>query len=215
MKNRPGLIASAGLIGLTLSFAGCARLFGWDIHAPGLLSESFITQVSYCHERVALYLPPSVMKFQSKDRGGLSADPQTFHVGEAFAPMMIEALQDTFEEFIYLETEPTPEILKRYGISRLVVVKIKDFRNRVTMKGQTLVLETATLVLDPDLNVLVRYKSRGVSDAKAVFKKKGGPEVNLNAAIERNILAVIQYLQDGLFRRRLAARTTRTARLAR
>ena len=198
MKSRFWLIVFAGLTGVSLALTGCARLFGWDIHAPGLLSESFITQVSYRHERVALYLPPSVMRFQSKDRGGLTADPQTFHVGEAFAPMMVESLQATFENFIFLEAEPTPEILKRYGIAYLVVVKIKDFRNNVTMKGQTLLLRTETLVLDPDLNVLVRYESRGSSAAKSVFKKKGGPEVNLNAAIERNILAIIQYLQDWL-----------------
>lgn len=198
MKSRSWLIAYAGLTVLVLALTGCARLFGWDIHAPGLLSESFITQVSYRRERVALYLPPSVMRFQSKDRGGLTADPQTFHVGEAFAPMMVEALQSTFENFIFLETEPTPEILKRYGIGYLVVVKIRDFRNNVTMKGQALLLTTETLVLDPDLNILVRYESRGASDAKSVFKKKGGPEVNLNAAVERNILAIVQFLQDWL-----------------
>ena len=75
MKSRFWLIVFAGLTGVSLALTGCARLFGWDIHAPGLLSESFSTQVSYRHERAALYLPPSVMRFQSKDKRRPSAHP--------------------------------------------------------------------------------------------------------------------------------------------
>lgn len=188
----------AACLALILVFAGCARIFGWDIHAPGLLSESFATQTSPRRERVALYLTPQLRQYKSSDRGGRFADPQTYHVGEAFAPMLLEALQEEFEELVVLETEPTPEILKRYGISYLLFVRIKDFGNHVTLRGQALALTTETFVLDRELNVLSRYESRGISDARAVFKKKGGPEVNLNAAIERNLLAMIQYLEDFL-----------------
>lgn len=193
MKSR-----SAGAISLMLIFGltGCARLFGWDIHAPGLLSESFPVQPSPRKERAAFFFTPEILKYQSTDRGGRLADPQTYHVGEAFAPMLLEALQGEFEELILLEVEPTPDILKRYGIDYLFFVKIKDFRNQVTLRGQALALVTEIFVLDQELNVLTRYESRGVADARAVFKKKGGPEVNLNAAIERNLLAMIQYFRD-------------------
>lgn len=184
------------MIALILGLAGCARLFGWDIHAPGLLSESFAAQISPRTERVALFLSPGTMRYQSTDRGGTWADPQIYHVGEAFAPMLLEALQGAFEEFIFLETEPTPDILKRYGVSHLLLVRLKEFRNQVTMRGQMLSLVTETVVLDSDMKTMIQYESRGVSEARAVFKKKGGPEVNLNGAIERNILAMIQHLQD-------------------
>ncbi len=184
------------LLSSVLFFAGCVRLFGWDIHSPGILSESFAKQISPIHERVALYLPPDILKFESTDRGSQFADPQTFHVGEAFGPMLLEGFQDGFQEFIFMEKEPTPEILKRYSISYLVLIRIKEFKNHVTMKGQALSLMTETLLLDSDMKVLARYESRGTSDAQSVFRKKGGPQVNLNAAIERNVLAILQYLQD-------------------
>ncbi len=195
MKSRP-----AGVIGLMLilGFTGCARLFGWDIHAPGLLSEGFVTQIAPRRERVALFLSPEILQYQSTDRGGAFADPQIYHVGEAFSPMLLEALQGAFEEFIFLEVEPTPDILKRYGISHLLLVRIKDFRNQVTMRGQALSLVTETAVLDSNMNKVIQFESSGISDARAIFKKKGGPEVNLNAAIERNLLAMLQYLQDWL-----------------
>lgn len=175
---------------------GCARLFGWDIHAPGILSDSFSQQVKPIPQRMALYFPPTLMKHQSRDRGGSLADPQIYHVGEALAPMLLEGFQSAFEEFIFLEVEPTSEILRRYAIPYLVMVKMKDFSNQVTLKGQALTLVTETLVLDADMKPLTRFESHGTSDAKAVFRKKGGPEVNLNAAVERNVLAIVQYLQD-------------------
>ncbi len=185
-------------MGLILLLTGCARLFGWDIHAPGLLSEGFVTQIALRQERVALFLSPEILQYQSTDRGGTFADPQIYHVGEAFSPMLLEALQGAFEEFILLEVEPTPDILKRYGISHLLLVRINDFRNQVTMRGQALSLVTETAVLDSNMNKVIQFESRGISDSRAIFKKKGGPEVNLNAVIERNLLAMIQYLQDWL-----------------
>ena len=179
------------------------RLFGWDIHAPGLLSENFSRDITPLPERVALYFSPDLLTFESSDRGSRSADPQTFHVGEALAPMLVEGLQNVFEQFVFLETEPTSEILKRYAISYLVLVRIKNFRNRVTMKGQTLALTTEVSLRDPDLKEVGRFEARGESQAEQVFKKKGGPEVNLNAALERNVLATIQSLEDSIRNRSL------------
>lgn len=176
--------------------AGCARLFGWDIHAPGVLSQNFYQTLRPVPERIALYLEPGLLDYESKDRGSRTADPQTYHLGEAFVPMLLEAFQAGFEEFIFLETEPTPPVLKRYGIPRVAVVRIKDFKNRVSWRGQALALVTETVVRDPELHLLQRFQSRGVSDAKKVFARKGGPEVNLNAAIENNVLAIIRNLQD-------------------
>ncbi len=186
------------LFGLVVVLTGCARIFGWDIHAPGILSTNFTEQVQAAPQRVALYLPPEVLAYQSKERGGRWADPQTYHLGEAFGPMILEAFQEGFEEFIFLEAEPTPQVLKRYGIPHLVVVRIKDFNNRVTLKGQAVQIVTEAAVLDSDLNLLGRFESKGSSDAQKVFAKKGGPEVNLNAAIENNVLAIVQYLQDSI-----------------
>src|SRR3989338_798234 len=191
MNWRSGL-----LIILVLCQSGCVTLFGWDIHAPAVLSQLFYDKVIPGKERVALYLPPDLIAYQSKNRGGRFADPQTYHVGEAFVPMVIEGLQYAFQEFILMETEPTPDILKRYGISYLMVMRIKDFGNRVTFKGQAVELETVVLIYDSELHFVKGIKARGSSDAQKVFAKKGGPEVNLNAAIENNVIATIQLLQD-------------------
>ncbi len=184
------------LMGLVFFSAGCTTLFGWDIHAPGLLSQYGVQNISPAKERLALYLSPEVLSYESKNKGGKMADPQTYHVGEAYGPMLVEAFQQGFEEFILMETEPTPAILKQYGIPHVAVVRIKDFGNRVTLKGQAVSLVTETILLDQDLNPLARFESTGTSDAKKVFAKKGGPEVNLNAAIEHNVLAIVQVLQD-------------------
>lgn len=110
--------------------------------------------------------------------------------------MLVEGFQTAFEEFIFLETEPTSALLTQYGISRLAVVRIKDFKNRVTWRGQAVTLVTETAVFDPDLTLLTRFESRGTSDSKKVFAKKGGPELNLNAALENNVLATVQSLQE-------------------
>ena len=187
--------AGLALTGMVL-FLGCARLFGWDIHAPGILSENFTQLVRAVDERVALYLPPELLRYESKDKGSWSADPQTYHVGEAFGPMLVEGFQNGFSEFIFLETRPTPEILARYGIHRLAVVRLKDFGNRVTWKGQSLTLATETAVFDSGMKEIDRFESRGTSASEKIFSKKGGPEVNLNAALENNVRAVVQHLQD-------------------
>lgn len=175
---------------------GCARLFGWEIHAPGRLSNNFTAAVKPVPERIALYLPPEVLHYESKNKGGRLADPQTYYVGEALGPMLVEGFQAGFQEFIFLEVEPTREILHRYAVPRTAVVRIKDFGNRVTLKGQALTLVTETVILDPDLKRLTRFESRGVSDARKVFSKKGGPELNLNAAIEQNVFATISQIRE-------------------
>ncbi len=183
---------------ILLVFTGCARLFGWDIHAPGLLSNSFIQQVQTSPQRVALFVPPSFYSYTSTDKGSRWSDPQTYHVGEAMAPMILEAFQASFEEFVFMETIPREDILKRYMIPYLAVVQIKQFNNTMDMKGQKLSVITDILVFDQDLNPVTRFESVGVSDSKKVFAKKGGPEVNLNAAIEKNIFGMVTTLQDFL-----------------
>ncbi len=179
--------------------AGCASLFGWDIHAPGVLSNNFFMQVQPVNERVALWLDPRLPAYVSTDRGGKTADPQTYHVGEAFAPMLIEAFQNGFEEFIYMEAEPSVEVLKQYGIRWLVSIRIKDFKNKVTWKGQTLQLETESVVLNPDLKEAARFETAGTSEAEKVFGKKGGPQVHLNSTLENTASSIILHLQ-GLMR---------------
>ena len=174
---------------------GCVRLFGWDIHAPGILSRRFAETVQPVPERIALYLAPELLNYQSQDRGSRTADPQTYHIGEALGPVLVEAFQEGFHEFIFLETEPTRAILARYAIPRVAVVRVKRFKNRVTWRGQKVTLVTETRVFDSELKPLSRFESVGTSEAKKVFAKKGGPEVNLNAAIESNVLAILQNLQ--------------------
>lgn len=191
-----------GLAPLALIFlAGCAALFGWDIHAPGLLSIHAYPRITPMPNRVALCLDPLLIRYQSKLRGSWSADPQTYHVGEALAPILIEAFQQAFEEFVMLEVEPTAEILKNYGIEYAAVVRIKDFGNRVSWKGQALSLSTETVVLNQNLEPVFHFESEGSSDAEGVFAKKGGPEVNLNAALENNAVSLVQYFQDWIRRR--------------
>lgn len=178
--------------------AGCAGIFGWDIHAPGILSEEFFEEIDPVNERVALYLDPALLDYRSQDRGGKTADPQTYHVGEALAPMLVEAFQNSFEEFIFLETEPSSAVLRQYAIPYVAVVRLKGFKNRVTWRGQAITLITETAVLDQDLNLVDQFESAGTSDAQKVFAKRGGPQVNLNAAIENNVKSVVQYLQDAM-----------------
>lgn len=180
------------------ALSGCATLFGWNIHAPGLMSGSFENQIRPLPQRIALYLDPSIYSYESKDRGGALADPQTFYIGEAYAPMAVEGFQQAFEEFIFMEAEPTKDILTRYGIPYLAVIRPKGFKNRVTMKGQAVQFFTETVILGPDLNEIDRFESRGMSDVEKIFAKKGGPEVNLNAALENNVTAIVQYIQDSV-----------------
>lgn len=176
--------------------SGCAALFGWKIHAPGILSQNYYGQVSQDGGRIALYLPDDVLAYQSTDRGGKLADPQTYFVGEAFVPMILEAFQQGFREFIFFETEPDAQMMQAYDIPLLAVVRIRDLKNKVTLKGQAVQLETETRLYNSFLQPVAAFESIGSSDAKKVFAKKGGPEVNLNAAIENNLIAMIQYLQD-------------------
>ena len=183
-----------------LLLAGCAALFGWDIHAPGILSENFIHTIHPMGQRVALYVDPKFSQYISKDRGSALSDPQTYHVGEAFLPMLIEGFQQGFEEFIMLEVQPTQDILKQYAIPHTVAVTLKGFDN---IKGkplnrQVITIETEAVIYDSNLNTLAKFNSEGSSDARKVFGKKGGPQVNLNAAAENNILAIVQFVQDWL-----------------
>ena len=184
------------LLTLILLEGGCAQLYGWEIHAPGVLSESFAQKVAPINERVALYLPKQLLDYQSRDRGGTFSDPQTYHIGEALGPMLAEAFQQGFSEFIFLEVDPTLALLKRYGISRLAIVGVKGFKNRVTLKGQSVSLVTQTALFDSDFKLIERFQSSGTSQAWKVFAKRGGLEVNLNAALENNALAVVQHIQD-------------------
>jgi hypothetical protein len=185
-----------GRLVFALMLAGCATIFGWDIHAPGVLSNNFFQKVSPVRERIALWMDPALMAVVSKNRGGKTADPQTYHIGEAFAPMLIEAFQSGFEEFVLMEAAPSPEIMKQYGIRWLVNVRIREFENDVTWKGQTLRLKIESVVLDPDLKEAARFESAGSSEAEKVFSKKGGPEVHLNVTLENTAEALILHLQD-------------------
>lgn len=192
------LLGFKALAAFLLLTAGCAALFGWDIHAPGLMSQNYFMNVREHPARIALYLQPSAKNFISKERGGRFADPQTFHVGEAFAPMALEAFQHGFGEFIYLEAEPSAAILKQYGIPYLAVVSVEDLNNKVTMKGQAVEIVSKMEIYNQDLELIEIFEASGVSDAQKVFAKKGGPEVNLNAAVERNITALVQHIHDAL-----------------
>ena len=198
-KTNPAATRSASrfflLTGLLL-FSGCAALFGWKIHAPGILSQDYYSRVAPSEGRVALYLPEEVLHYQSTNRGGALADPQTYFVGEAFAPMILEGFQRAFREFILFEIEPDALMMRRYGVRKLAVVRIRALKNRVTLKGQAVQLETETRVYNEALQPVAAFESIGTSDAKKVFSKKGGPEINLNFAIENNVTALIQYLQD-------------------
>lgn len=186
------------LISGLLFLSGCATLFGWDIHAPAVLSQRFYDHVQSAPQRLGLYLDPSFFNLISTNKGGRFADPQTYHIGEAYVPILIEGFQQGFTEFVLLEDEPTQEILTRYAIPYLIYIRPKAFENDVTMKGQAVAFETETLVFGPDLQLLDRFRTSGKSDAKKVFAKKGGPQVNLNAALENNAESIILHAQDAI-----------------
>lgn len=181
-----------------LLLSGCATLFGWDIHAPAILSQRFYERVEPENQRVGLYLDPSLFQWISTNKGGRFADPQTYHVGEAYAPILIEGFQRGFTEFVLIETEPTQAMLRQFAIPYLVYVRPKTFANDVTMKGQAVSFETEALVFDQDLGLVDRFTATGTSDAKKVFAKKGGPQVNLNAALENNAESMTLHIQDAI-----------------
>jgi len=195
MKQWNGLL---GILFFALTLSGCATLFGWDIHAPAVLSKRFYEHVAPEPQRLALYLDPSLLKLISLNKGGRFADPQTYHIGEAYVPMVIEGFQQGFSEFILIEEEPTQAVLAQYAIPYLVYVRPKVFENDVSLKGQVVGFETETLVFDKDLRLLDRFRTSGQSDSKKVFAKKGGPQVNFNAALENNAESIILYIQDAI-----------------
>ena len=199
MRHKQNPLSAIAVIFWVFLCAGCASLFGWNIHAPGVLSDNYFTVVAPVKGRVALQLPDHLEKYESRNKGGSLADPQTYYIGEAFQPMILEAFQHSFDEFLLMQVEPTPEMMARYDVPYLVRVRIKDFRNDVGLKGQKVELVTETVVFDAQLQQVERFESSGSSDAQKVFAKKGGPEVNLNAAIENNLRAMVQHLQDTLY----------------
>lgn len=160
------------------------------------MSQEFHHQIQPLDQRIGLYIPAGQKSHISDDKGTRFSDPQKYHIGESFVPMQVEAFQKAFSEFILVETVPTTDILKQYAIPYLVVVDIEGFRNRKDMQGQGLDFFTQTAVFGQDLQLLARFQSKGSSDARKVFAKKGGPEVNLNAALESNLRSVILSLQD-------------------
>jgi hypothetical protein len=110
-----------------LLLSGCATLFGWDIHAPAVLSQRFYERVETENQRVGLYLDPALFQWISTDKGGRFADPQTYHVGEAYVPILIEGFQRGFSEFVLIENEPTQERLQQFAIPYLIYVRPKTF----------------------------------------------------------------------------------------
>lgn len=177
---------------------GCVALYGWNIHAPGLLSAEFERDIPTVSKRVALYVPEGQKEFISTDKGTRWSDPQTYYIGEAFVPMLIESFQSGFSEFILMEAIPTPAIMDQYAIDVLVVSEVRDFRNRKALPAQGLDLYTEVVVFNRDLKLMRRFEARGTSEARGTFAKKGGLEVNLNAALEGNLRETVLQVQDVL-----------------
>jgi hypothetical protein len=187
-----------GCIFSVMLFVGCTTLFGWTIHAPGILSNKFYDEIEKTDARIALYIPPHCAEFISREKGGKLADPQTYFIGEAFAPMLVESFQHAFSEFVFMEIDPSVDILKQYQIPSIVVIDIREFQNKVTLKGQAVSIVTEVWILNAELELVRHLEVVGTSDAQKVFSKKGGPEVNLNAAVEQNLRLTTEYLQDFL-----------------
>ncbi|MBI4388100.1 MAG: hypothetical protein HY582_03570 [Candidatus Omnitrophica bacterium] len=197
-KSSALLVTLSSTLIATFLFSGCTTIFGWGIHAPGVLSNRYYEQVKPAPQRMGLYLPDELIQFESKERGGRLADPQRYFIGESFVPMAIEGFQRAFEEFVLMEAKPASDILTRHQIPYLVTIKPESFKNRVTLKGQAVELKTRVTIFDSELHLVREFQATGSSDAQKVFAKKGGPEVNLNAAIENNITSTVQFVQDFL-----------------
>ena len=177
---------------------GCTAIYGWNIHAPGILSTEFARDIPQISRRIALYVPEGQKEIISKDKGTRFSDPQMYYLGEAFVPMLIESFQTGFSEFILMEAVPTPDLMQKYGVDALVVTEIKDFKNRKTLPAQGLDIYTETTVFNRDLKLLRHFSTRGTSEARGTFAKKGGLEVNLNSAIEGNLRETVLQAQDVL-----------------
>lgn len=193
MKKTTGFLFLICLLG-----AGCTAIYGWNIHAPGLLSDEFARDIPRTPARVALYVPEGQKDIVSKDKGTRWSDPQTYYLGEAFVPMLIESFQSGFTEFVLMEAVPTSDMMRQYAIDALVVTEITGFKNRKTLPAQGLDLYTETAVFGRDLQLLRRFEARGTSEARGTFAKKGGLEVNLNAAMEGNLRETVLQVQDAL-----------------
>jgi len=180
------------------SLLGCTAIYGWNIHAPGILSSEFARDVPQAQHRVALYVPAGQKEYLSKDKGTRLSDPQIYYIGEAYVPMLIESFQSGFSELILMEAVPTPAMMQQYGIEALVVSEIKDFKNRKALSAQGLDLYTETTVFNSNLKLMRRFETRGTSEAPGTFAKKGGLEVNLNAAIEGALRETVSQVQDVL-----------------
>lgn len=178
--------------------SGCTAIYGWNIHAPGLLSDEFAADIPAVPHRIALYIPEGQKEFVSKDKGTIWSDPQTYYVGEAFVPMLIESFQTGFAEFVLMEALPTPALMQRYGIEALAVTEIKGFTNRKAYSAQGLDIYTETALFNRDLKLIRRFETRGTSEARGTFAKKGGLEVNLNAAIEGALRETVSQVQEAL-----------------
>jgi len=124
MKRMNGLFL---ILFCALPLSGCATFFGWDIHAPALLSQRFYEHVQPQPQRLALYLDPSLPQMTSQNKGGRFADPQTYHIGEAYIPIVIEGFQQGFSEFILMEEEPTQAVLAQYAIPYLIYLEFGTF----------------------------------------------------------------------------------------
>ncbi len=198
LRLASGLFSAFYMFIMSVLLSGCAAIYGWNIHAPGILSAEFSQDILQSPHRVALYIPEGQKEFMSTDKGTRLSDPQTYYVGESFVPMLIESFQSGFTEFMLMEALPNLDIMRQYGVEILAVCEIKDFKNRKTMKSQGLDLYTETTLFDPNLKMVRRFEARGTSEAPGTFAKKGGLEVNLNAAIEGNLREVISQTQEAL-----------------
>jgi len=152
-------------VSLIFMFAGCATLFGWKIHAPGILSNKFYDEIEKTDGRIALYIPPHCAEFISTEKGGTLADPTTFFIGEAFAPMLLEAFQHSFSEFVFMEIDPNADVLKQYQIPFVIVVDIREFYNKMTLKGQAVSIISEVWILNGDLQIVRHLEVVGTSDA--------------------------------------------------
>src|SRR5689334_22062550 len=89
---RPRLVSRLFLAFCLMSlFSSCTSIYGWNIHALGILSAEFSQDIPPAKHRVALFIPEGQKDFISKDKGTRLSDPQMYYIGEAFVPMLIES----------------------------------------------------------------------------------------------------------------------------
>lgn len=173
-------------------FHGCATTqpqAGVPIFAPARMSANYYETITPFPERMALYIDEDLALYRHE-----RVNAPTYEVGHSLAPMLIEAFQHSFNEFVFLEVEPNASIASRYDITYTVWVKLKEFESFLRSKETQTCLVLTMEVYDADFKKLATFESEGShSHTRGIGAKKLGE--NMGESFENAITPLIESFQ--------------------